>query len=492
MIVYGERDERVRAEDLLREIDGIADPTERLIRFGQWESAVIDAICPGADDFVDPLTRPLPEFIRIRPQEGFAYYSVYPEQYEQAAAAFEAACSPAACVVIGIRSIGTALSTVVARALHCPVWRFTVRPHGHPFDRRICMSDRLQAAVRSHCEDWFIVVDEGPGLSGSSFASVAEALNELGIPDGRITFLPSHDPDPAGFVSERARRRWPRHRKFIEPFLAERYIPQPARDLSGGLWREVLGSDAAVQPFHERRKYFVEGRLWKYSGLGHYGRTRLARGRELAESGFAPRVHTLINGFLVSDFVQGSTARSADADLLKSMCQYLAHLSAHHGCGASVRYDEIAEMIRVNTGIEVSPRNSLLEEQEAVRIDGRMLPHEWIRSRGGWLKTDALDHHDDHFFPGCQDIAWDIAGAAVEFDLDPQVLVERYSRLRFEDHLRERVAFYSLAYLAYRIGYVTMAEDALRGSDDGMRFRALKRRYTAALEGTIPRFTSRA
>jgi hypothetical protein len=63
-----------------------------------------------------------------------------------------------------------------------------------------------------------------------------------------------------------------------------------------------------------------------------------------------------------------------------------------------------------------------------VELDGRMLPHEWLITEAGYKKTDALDHHDDHFFPGAQDIAWDLAGAAVEFRMSPDALVDRYLR----------------------------------------------------------------
>ena len=48
------------AAGLLREIEELSG-TERLIRFGQWESAAIDALCPEFDDIVDPLTAALPE-----------------------------------------------------------------------------------------------------------------------------------------------------------------------------------------------------------------------------------------------------------------------------------------------------------------------------------------------------------------------------------------------------------------------------------------------
>ncbi len=57
-----------------------------------------------------------------------------------------------------------------------------------------------------------------------------------------------------------------------------------------------------------------------------------------------------------------------------------------------------------------------------------MLPHEWIRTASGFLKTDAVDHQDDLFFPGCQDIAWDIAGAIVEFGIPREALVSEYLR----------------------------------------------------------------
>ena len=112
-----------------------------------------------------------------------------------------------------------------------------------------------------------------------------------------------------------------------------------------------------------------------------------------------------------------------------------------------------------------------------VQIDGRMLPQEWI----GSLKTDALDHHDDHFFPGCQDIAWDIAGAAIEFGFDARLLAEKYLQLVPDPTLKQRLPFYRTAYLAYRIGYADMAAESLRDTADGRRFRNLRNRYTLAL-----------
>ena len=69
-----------------------------------------------------------------------------------------------------------------------------------------------------------------------------------------------------------------------------------------------------------------------------------------------------------------------------------------------------------------------------------MQPHEWIRTTSGWIKTDALDHHNDHLLPGNQDIAWDIAGAAVEFGLRPELSRTRYLRLRPDRTLSTRLS----------------------------------------------------
>ena len=119
----------------------------------------------------------LPEEIVVRPAEGFAWYAVYPEMYSAAARRFVHERRPVECVVIGIRSIGTTLSTVVEHELRAHGIRavsLTVRPRGHPFDRTLVLSEELERMLRARSRDHFLIVDEGPGLSGSSFISVAE------------------------------------------------------------------------------------------------------------------------------------------------------------------------------------------------------------------------------------------------------------------------------------------------------------------------------
>ena len=54
----------------------------------------------------------------------------------------------------------------------------------------------------------FLVVDEGPGRSGSTFLSVAEALAGAGVRRDDISVLGSREFDPASLCAENAVARW--------------------------------------------------------------------------------------------------------------------------------------------------------------------------------------------------------------------------------------------------------------------------------------------
>lgn len=510
MIVYADRYERVRTVALFEAIRRSYNVTEKLILFGQLESGVVDELSQNTDSS-GPLTAALrriaiertyddvsidelPDEINIRLPEGYAFYSLYPENYARAALRFYADHSPDACVVVGIRSIGTSLSAVVASALQqhgCHVWSFTVRPQGHPFERELGISSWLRAEIVTHASrgEYFLVVDEGPGLSGSSFTAVAETLSSCGVPDNRIVFFPSHDPDPSAFRSQRARVRWPCHSRYVELFREEDHVPAGAQDVSGGQWRRLLfraeSEWPAVQPQHERRKYLSGREHWKFAGIANIGSARLERAHVLRK--FTPAVLQFSDGFLVSEFVDGRPLTNADTcdALLDTMARYLAEIRSTFVTERPVAYSALVEMIRINTGVECPHHNNVVEEGTIVCVDGRMLPHEWIWAGNRFIKTDAVDHHDDHFFPGCQDIAWDLAGAILEFDMterDAEHLIAKYLQLRTDSTLRQRMPFYKLAYLAYRIGYVSMAEESLAGTEDGQRFALLRARYTMALD----------
>jgi hypothetical protein len=103
---------------------------------------------------------------------------------------------------------------------------------------------------------------------------------------------------------------------------------------------------------------------------------------------------------------------------------------------------------------------------------------------GTMLKTDATSHGDDHFFPGPTDIAWDLAGAIVEWEMDPsaaEFFVSRYARLSNDDP-RPRLPAFLLAYTVFRMGYCKMACEAEAGSAEETRLRNAYARYRDKLQ----------
>lgn len=522
MIVYRNHEHQIQIADALERLRAPhIEATTLLIELGELETGIVDAVCPNADsdnaiaralrraslaaahffcgkpwrtrvlaelDTLESMELPAQATVGI--SEGYAWYGLYPETYLEAARRYFRAVRPRHVVVVGIRNIGTSLSAVVAATLEdcgCTVDSITVRPRGHPFDRKVVLAPGMEWRLRRLADCDFAIVDEGPGLSGSSLGSVAEAVSRLGIPDGRIALFPSWAPDGGAFVSEAARERWRRHAKYCVSF--EETMPLPgARDLSAGAWRALLYQDEsrwpAVQPQHERRKFLDGDALLKFAGLGRYGAPRLERTRQLADAGFCPAALGLDSGFLRTTFVAGrplSAPGDINGDLLDTMARYLAHLRNNFESPRPVPFDDLVEMIRINTGYEMPDglRASICDAP-TVAIDGRMLPHEWITTADGYIKTDAVDHHDDHFFPGCQDIAWDIAGAAVEFCMDAAPLTEKYAALTGDRGIARRLPFYIRAYAAWRLGYATLARTAIAGTPDAARFERLAERYATA------------
>jgi hypothetical protein len=468
MIVYREQRKRVDTAEVLRRI-GEASGFEREMEMGELHAGVADAYTPDCDRETRDL--PIPKEIEISVPEGFAYYALDPELYRRAARRFVAEARPERVAVIGIRSIGATLGAVVASEIErSRLW--TVRPRGHPFDRQVRADYDLARAWMS----WgghFAIVDEGPGMSGSSFASVAEFLGSLGIPDQRIVFFPAWGTDGSGFVNETARLRWQRHRQYWTPF-EDLHRFDDALDLSAGKWRELRPVRTAVQPQHERRKYLRDGRLYKFAGYGRYGREKLARAERL--SGWIPPALGLEDGFLVSRWIDGAPVRPT-RDLVEHAANYLAHVAREFSTGEPAGVEDLAHMIEVNTGCAWT---EALPEAQAVFLDGRMLRHEWLDTADGYKKTDALDHYDDHFYPGPQDIAWDLAACGVEFDCEER-LVECYVRASGDTRVAERLPFYRAAYLAFRVGYCDMAANALGDSADGARFREARERYQSRI-----------
>jgi hypothetical protein len=109
-----------------------------------------------------------------------------------------------------------------------------------------------------------------------------------------------------------------------------------------------------------------------------------------------------------------------------------------------------------------------LRLERPVIADGTMQPHEWLLSGDRLLKTDSGSHGDDHFFPGPTDIAWDLAGAIVEWQMDEEQTIEFLNLYRraSEDDAMGRIEDFIRAYAVFRLAYCLMAANAMNGSDE--------------------------
>jgi hypothetical protein len=514
---------------------------DALLRAGELECALADAeadadqlalICSITDALAGCLLQPstpprhlLESVARLRPPqglcvskpEGFAYYALHPLDYALLANSFYSGIQQAA--VIGLRSIGTTLSAVVTAALRrrrILAERITTRPQGHPFDRQCRLSGEQAQWLRSHLQAsaHFFVVDEGPGLSGSSLLSVAEALVAAGVPSARITLFCSHQPDPQRLRAHDAARRWRSFHSEGIPF-GTRKPADADLWLGTGFWRTHLlpaTNPAEVEwpaswTHVERAKYLsCDGSaLCKFEGLGRYGEEVVNRSRQLAEAGFGPRPlpaldsqgytnYERLDGSSFYGNLSSSAALSGNAlkeavarkdvpaqDVLRNLARYCAWRAREFACDLpQAAPDEVSlqEMCYLNAseefGIDMHPAGEFLPCERPVIADARMMPHEWIRTpSGAMMKTDGASHGDDHFFPGPCDVAWDLAGAIIEWQLSPAAadfFIHAYRRLS-GDNPRSRLDHYLLAYSLFRMGYCKMASEAMQGSDEEGRLR---------------------
>jgi hypothetical protein len=544
-----------------------------LLRLGvgirlSWESGFARCPPPPEAELRALRDTPLPGLIRAKRAEGFAHYALYPEAWLRAG--LESGLGPGL-RVIGLRSIGAPLGAMVAAATGAPR-PVTLRPVGHPFRRALSLAPALEAALLAGpARARFAVVDEGPGLSGSSFGAVADWLEDRGVAPGRIHLFPGHAGAPGPQAAARHRERWARATRHLVPFEAlvlEASRPEhrletwaaallgpleaPLRDISGGAWRPLrYVREAEWPPVHagqERRKFLARagGATWllKFAGLGPETEAGLARARALHAAGFTPPVAGMCHGFLVERWMEGArplapcgplhgsgrsppptgplapcgpihgsgrspppTGPLAPAGfertrLVEAVGRYLGFRAARFPAGpeSGASLAALLEMARHNAAEALGAaaargldrwRPAELARLEAglrrVVTDNRLQAWEWlVLPDGRLLKADALDHHAGHDLVGCQDIAWDLAGAAVELELSVAeaarlgtVVAAGCGRAAAPGLL----ALLRPCYLAFRLGQDSMAADAMAGwPAEAARLRASAGCYAARLQ----------
>ncbi|MEA2573056.1 MAG: hypothetical protein QOH93_354 [Chloroflexia bacterium] len=446
--------------------------------------------------------------VTVKMPEGFAFYTLYPEQYCAAALRWLAdhhSIKNKTAVVVGVRSIGTTLAAVVATTLRAHGWKvasLTVRPTGHPFQREAYIAPEQVGGA-----EWGLVVDEGPGLSGSSMSGVGQALVAAGLARDRISFFPAHANEPGSAASDEIRAWWSSTPRYVVPLEDVRFnglslsgslaawltAQDPTdpvvriEDVSGGQWRRVLYRESRMWPPtcapFERTKYLCtteSGKrvLFKFEGLcstpGTSGTTAEIVESILVEraaAGWTPAPLGVVNGFVAIQWVDGTPLDLEDCgpEMLRHMGGYIAvvagaPLSAEQHAGATGR---LADMLYWNTwealGEDVAERtrhraDGLRDMPNNIRSygDGRMAPREWMRTHDGRiLKSGSAGHSWDHTCIGPQPVAWDLAGAIVEWGLDEEgsrSLLEAFYSAGGYPISDSTLTFYRMAYAAFRVG----------------------------------------
>lgn len=450
--------------------------------------------------------------------EGYAHYALYPESY--LGAAQESGLDANTCV-IGIRSIGLGLAAMVAAAIGAPA-PFSVRPIGHPFRRHVNADPRSIAAWKDDPSARFAVVDEGPGLSGSSMHAVVAWLRELGVDTDRIHLFPSHSGGPGTEASQAVRETWLRCPKHVatafEHTFCESSKSPTLRDwvaeavgspelslteLSGGEWRSVHYVDEKRWPPSprraERRKFLASAGhdrwLVKFAGLGETGRRKKRAAEMLNEAGLGPQVVALCHGFLVERWIDGTTMDQAPlpgARMIAELTRYLTWRALNlRTCEPGASLLALAEMavsnaseaLRENCAAKLRgwlAKRTPVQVLQRVEIDGKLHPWEFLVCADGTvLKTDAVDHCRAHDLIGCQPIEWDIAGARVEYglsDSDVTRLVEGMGLDVDNGH----IDFFEPCYLAFQIGLWSTAAQSENGGEK-TRLAATADRYKLEL-----------
>jgi hypothetical protein len=181
-----------------------------------------------------------------------------------------------------------------------------------------------------------------------------------------------------------------------------------------------------------------------------------------------------------SDLSAGIFARMAEycAFRMRTFSTELSDLNA---------LQQMAEHNLHELGLEATAK---LRLAHPVIADGHMQPQEWLLTKEGrMLKTDSGSHGDDHFFPGPTDIAWDLAGAIVEWGMDGEQAKEFLDRYRAAsgDDASARIEGFVQAYVAFRAAYCLMAVNAMTGSEEQSRLEQAADGYKAMLKKSTMR-----
>jgi hypothetical protein len=235
----------------------------------------------------------------------------------------------------------------------------------------------------------------------------------------------------------------------------------------------------------ERLKFLSadHGELFTFEGYGPYGEAVSNRNVALSDSGYGVPYLGHEAGFGAHTLPPGRLAQRADVTeaLLTRMALYCAWRAISFTTGNS-DVPALEEMARINLEREFGDgfEKVKLEVVRPAICDNRTSPHHWLFAKDGrFLKLDAAIHGDDHFFPGPCDIAWDLAGVIVEWELAAsacELFLAEYRRSSGDDPAH-RIRDYALAYAIFRLAWAKMAAASVTGTEEEARLLRDYRRY---------------
>jgi hypothetical protein len=466
--------------------------------------------------------------LTIKVPEGFEFYALYPEQYAESAIQFVQTHPDhsAKILVVGIRSIGTTLSAIVTEILqrhHFRVDRITVRPTGHPFARTV----QLNIPKASNFK-FAIIVDEGPGLSGSSMISTAEALLRIGISQERIFLFPGSGHSPGKMASDKTLYLWNKLRKYFTPISAVRWNGSPLeenicskiqkqktfknpcikiQDISYGRWRAISYSHSKDWPivstiFEKQKYYFQFGDkrvIAKFLGLGSI--TEINRSNQLSliralkkrsQLNWCPPVIAESHGFTCFPWIKGFPITRYHQDyFLPKIAQYLKTFSNEEISLPNLQsaLSRLLKLIYWNTRESLENKYlsrlhrflekvSFPEKSLPCFIDGRMEAHHWIHTTTGTVQKISAYPHYDHTIIGQQPILWDIAAFIVEAELNHELETKVFQSTSINQSM---IHFYQLAYLSFKIGLFSISSDSSKDDQERKAFQKALCNYQGKL-----------
>jgi hypothetical protein len=350
----------------------------------------------------------------------------------------------------------------------------------------------------------FLIVDEGPGLSGSSIASVASALEELGIARSRIRVACANRPEHLPMATAWTQSLWQDVQWWaahdLEQVFWQKRIPallsrdlhtsvRLEREFSWGAWSDARASSGmqAPLPHLERRKLLLEidGRevMAKFVGFGEVGARKAKLYAMLSEAGFVPAFRGYAHGLLLTDWIAGGerlhAIRGKRPIPLSTAAPYYAHIFRHaRAPHAELDLQDLAMTTAAIAASWLGTFNvqTLFERAamaecagvQALEGDQRPEPIEWLAANGRILKCDAADHFLDHTWARHLDICFDLAGFALEWRLSPgetHAFLALYEELSGDRLVRHRLPFFSALYAAHRLAAFDLAYHTAQPAD---------------------------